>query len=114
VTQLYETPVNRFVASFVGDNTVLDGKVSATEGELASVQLPDGSAADRHQREPAPWPAAVVACMRPERIHVCTSPPTGLRPIRAGQRRADVIYFGDHLRLRCKVASQAEATVKMR
>jgi putative spermidine/putrescine transport system ATP-binding protein len=54
----------------------------------------------------------VQACIRPERIHAHF----------AADRPADncisatvddVIYFGDHLRLRCRIAKQPEATVKI-
>jgi len=39
VDRLYETPTNRFVANFVGDNAVLEAKVHATEGEDCVVAL---------------------------------------------------------------------------
>jgi putative spermidine/putrescine transport system ATP-binding protein len=112
VTQLYETPVNRFVASFVGDNTVLDGQVSATEGKACSVQLPCGSALTGVNVNQAVASSPVKACIRPERIHVhFASDRPAANCLQASVD--DVIYFGDHLRLRCKVASQAEATVKI-
>ena len=39
VDRLYETPANRFVASFVGDNSVLDARVIQNNGETLEVQL---------------------------------------------------------------------------
>ena len=42
VDRLYETPVNRFVANFVGDNAVLQAKVHATNGDTCDVVLPSG------------------------------------------------------------------------
>src|SRR5690606_24871914 len=39
VDRLYETPTNRFVANFVGDNAVLEAKVHATDGEECVVAL---------------------------------------------------------------------------
>ncbi|MEO5738340.1 MAG: ATP-binding cassette domain-containing protein, partial [Variovorax sp.] len=41
VDRLYEMPANRFVAGFVGDNTVLKGTLQAG-GEVATMALPDG------------------------------------------------------------------------
>lgn len=43
VERLYEGPVNRFVATFVGDNTALSGRVTQTQGHNAVVALPNGA-----------------------------------------------------------------------
>ncbi len=112
VTQLYETPVNRFVAGFVGDNTVFDGQISAAEGAGCTVQLPCGSALDGVNVNQASANIPVKACIRPERIHVHFAAD---RPSANCLQASvdDVIYFGDHLRLRCKVAGQLDATVKV-
>ncbi len=112
VTQLYETPVNRFVAGFVGDNTVFDGQVSATADGSCTVQLPCGSVVSGVNVNQATGNSPVKACIRPERIHAhfATDRPSA-NCLQASVD--DVIYFGDHLRLRCKVERQAEATVKI-
>ncbi|MFZ4626003.1 MAG: ABC transporter ATP-binding protein, partial [Rhodoferax sp.] len=112
VTQLYETPVNRFVAGFVGDNTVFNGQVVAIDGSACSVQLPCGSTLTGVNVNQAASSSPVKACIRPERIH----PHFAVDRPAANCLQAtvdDVIYFGDHLRLRCKLAQQAEATVKI-
>src|SRR6516164_6977513 len=41
--RMYETPANRFVAGFIGDGTMLDGVVTATEGAACTVGLASGS-----------------------------------------------------------------------
>ncbi|MDD3936880.1 ABC transporter ATP-binding protein [Rhodoferax sp.] len=112
VNQLYETPANRFVAGFVGDNTVFRGKVSAVQGANCTVQLPCGSTLEGINVNAAKVGQAIQACIRPERI--CPQP--GTDPATVNGLRAkvnDVIYLGDHLRLRCVVANQANATVKI-
>ncbi len=112
VTQLYETPANRFVAGFVGDNSVFDGQVVATQSGQCAVQLPCGSTLTGLNVNAAVNASAVQACIRPERIVALS---TAERP--AGnclQATVDnLIYFGDHLRLRCSVAHQAPTTVKI-
>ena len=112
VTQLYEKPVNRFVAGFVGDNTVFDALVTQTDGTGCSVQLPCGTVVSGINVNAASVGAKVQACIRPERIvpHFASERPC---PNCIAANVADVIYFGDHLRLRCQVANQAEATVKI-
>ena len=112
VSQLYETPANRFVAGFVGDNTVFRGKVTAVQSANCTVQLPCGSILEGINVNAATVGQTVQACIRPERINPQISNdqavPNGLRA-----NVNDVIYLGDHLRLRCVVANQVKATVKI-
>jgi len=112
VNQLYETPTNRFVAGFVGDNTVFDGLVLQAEGQQCGVQLPCGSTVSGVNVNAASKSSKVQACIRPERIQVLFGTD---QPATNGLRATvnDVIYFGDHLRLRCKVDHQVDATVKI-
>jgi putative spermidine/putrescine transport system ATP-binding protein len=112
VTQLYETPVNRFVASFVGDNTVFEGNVVATNGTNCDVQLPCGTRFTGLNVNSAMNGNPIQACMRPERIAVNlgAEKPVGNS---IASTVADVIYFGDHLRLRCTLPRQVDATVKI-
>jgi putative spermidine/putrescine transport system ATP-binding protein len=112
VGQLYETPSNRFVAGFVGDNTVLKGQLSRG-GEHAEMRLPDGRLLHGLNVGGAVSGAAVEACVRPERVVLHRQPDAqGANILPA--RVARVIYFGDHLRLLCAMGGdQAEATVKL-
>lgn len=112
VDRLYETPTNRFVAGFVGDNTVFDGVVVETAGSQCAVKLPCGSILTGLNVNHAAKAAAVQVCIRPERIRALS---TSERPAANGLQATvdDLIYFGDHLRLRCTVASQPSATVKV-
>jgi putative spermidine/putrescine transport system ATP-binding protein len=124
VDRLYEAPATRFVAGFVGDSTQLAGTIAAREphdaADDARVQVVPGVAplAARNVDRLAPG-AAAVACIRPERIEAHFAPPpadvTNVVPARV----ADVVYFGDHLRLRCALdgvattATDGDATVKL-
>jgi len=112
VTALYESPVNRFVASFVGDNTVFNGTVTTTGDELCEVRLPCGTLLNGLNVNAVHTGTAIQACVRPERIIVHT---VDAKPCDNSIRAVldDVIYFGDHLRLRCTLQEQAEATVKI-
>jgi putative spermidine/putrescine transport system ATP-binding protein len=112
VNQLYETPANRFVAGFVGDNTVLRGTVAQLSGVQCQVQLPCGTLLSGLNVNDAKNAHQVQACIRPERIvvHLNDTQPTHncLAAV-----VTDVIYFGDHLRLRCTLPNQEDATVKI-
>jgi len=110
VDRLYETPANRFVAGFVGDSTTLEGVVVGSSGTGCIVGLPNGvrmSGVNVNGAEPG---ERVLCGIRPERIEL-----TGvLNQANTFEATvADIIYFGDHLRLRCSVPQQEDAMVKL-
>ncbi len=110
VDRLYEAPANRFVAGFVGDNTVLDGVVTATSATSCMVGLSNGCRFTGLNVNGAKVGDNVQCCIRPERLElagVLNQANTFEAVV------ADVIYFGDHLRLRCSIAQQEDAMVKL-
>ncbi len=109
VETLYETPANRFVAGFVGDSTVLDGQIEAVNGNACTLRLPHGVQLQGVNVNQAKVGETVQCGVRPERLQVAESP--GANTFEA--RMLDLIYFGDHLRVRCEVAGQEPATIKM-
>jgi len=112
VTSLYETPTNRFVAGFIGDNTVFHGQVNSVAKDQCAVQLADGSSVSGINVNAAEVATRVKACIRPERIRVhSASDRPAFNCVSATVN--DLIYLGDHLRLRCQVDEQTEATVKI-
>ena len=116
VEELYERPSNRFVAGFVGDSTLLAGAAGAAEGRLCELVLPTGERLAGINVNGAEPGQPVVASVRPERIEALLQPPPEGSELSSNIVQAaisDVIYFGDHLRLRCAIAGQAQATVKV-
>lgn len=116
VEELYEAPSNRFVAGFVGDSTLLKGKLFGGQpgGESrAGIELPDGRVLHGINVNHPTAGAQVEAYIRPERIVLHRQTPAASADVLPA-RVARVIYFGDHLRLLCEVGpGQAEATVKL-
>jgi len=109
VGHLYETPVNRFVASFVGDSTVLQAEVTRLEGAHCEVRLPNGIVL-RGLNVNASSVGDTVQCgTRPERLKIAEVAGSNTFQTKV----LDVIYFGDHLRLRCELSGQPDATIKM-
>ena len=111
VDRLYETPANRFVAGFVGDNSVLDARVIQNNGDTCEVQLADGTHLHGVNVNHAQVGDTVQCSVRPERIAVVDASHPGGNRVAATIN--DVIYFGDHLRLRCQVPEQPEMSVKV-
>ena len=106
---LYERPMNAFVAQFIGENNRLKGRVKAVEGQEALVEL-DGGGFSR---------ALAVNCggagnrtelsIRPERVSIGDSS----LPNRAEGRVEELIYLGDHIRCRMSVLGHDEFIVKV-
>ncbi|MEY4416624.1 MAG: hypothetical protein RIQ53_3917 [Pseudomonadota bacterium] len=113
VERLYETPANRFVAGFVGDSTPLAGTVGTATGASCELVLAGGERLSGINVNGALPGQAALASVRPERIEACFTPSEpGANVIQAAVN--DVIYFGDHLRLRCALPGQSQpATVKL-
>ena len=109
VDNLYETPLNRFVAGFVGDSTVLQAEVIRLDGGHCEVRLPSGVQLRGINVNAAGVGDAVQCGTRPERLQIAQTASANTFQSQV----LDVIYFGDHLRLRCEVAGQPDATIKM-
>ncbi|TSE24640.1 Spermidine/putrescine import ATP-binding protein PotA [Tepidimonas sediminis] len=110
VERLYETPVNRFVATFVGDSTNLPGTVAAAREGGVIVDVGGGVRLTALNVNAAGPGTPVTCCIRPERIGVLADDETASDNVLMATVE-DVIYFGDHVRLRCRHA-QHEITVK--
>jgi len=108
---LYESPCNTFVANFIGDNNVLHGKVVRVDGDYCELQLADGARVMGRNVAGASVGAAAVGCIRPERIRIGDAQPARANVL-AGLTR-DIVYFGDHVRMRCALPDQPECFVKV-
>jgi len=97
--QIYETPANRFVADFIGNVNLMDGRLIAGGADHALIDTADG----RHRVEPgieAPAGTTVTVAVRPEKIRLSRSAPesndheagTPVNQVHGTVR--DLAYFG--------------------
>jgi putative spermidine/putrescine transport system ATP-binding protein len=100
--ELYDEPVDAFVAGFVGENNSLPGTVRSRDGALCRVRLEDGAEVTARAAD-AEDGARCVVMVRPERVELAAD---GL-PARV----RDVLFQGDHLRLRLALGA-AELVAK--
>ncbi|MBU9609711.1 ABC transporter ATP-binding protein [Burkholderia multivorans] len=117
VDRLYESPCNEFVANFIGDSNRLRGTIARVDGEFCELRLGDGTRLiGRNVANAAPG-AAAIACIRPERMRLGREPEPPAAHGDAANRVAGealgLIYFGDHVRMRCAVPGQGECFVKV-
>jgi len=112
--QLYETPVNAFVARFIGENNRFDGSLEAVYGNQCTVRIAAGVCVEGALSTSLPAGSAVTVSLRPERVQIA---PVGHTIERVQGRYLtgtlrEVIYLGDHVRARVALAGIDDITVK--
>ncbi|WP_186194089.1 TOBE domain-containing protein, partial [Burkholderia gladioli] len=117
VDSLYESPCNEFVANFIGDSNKLRGTIANVNGEYCEFHLADGTRLTGRNIGGARAGTPATACIRPERMKLAAgvNGNGAARPganALAGEARG-LIYFGDHVRMRCGLPQQDECFVKV-
>ena len=100
--EIYEHPLNSFVANFIGENNALPGQVETMIDDTCEVRLATG---DRIRAQPIKVAAdgRTLVSIRPERLqleHRSTDKGNRLRAV-----VIETIYSGDHIRLHVKAGA---------
>ena len=115
VDRMYESPCNEFVANFIGDSNRLRGTIASVDGDFCDFRLDDGTRLVGRNIGKAAAGASAIACIRPERMNVVYGSDRAndaAANALAGEARS-LIYFGDHVRMRCAFKGQDECFVKV-
>ena len=105
---LYERPASRFVAGFIGESTLIAGKVVEDAGGVALLPASGGPPLPAREGGPRPGEDATLL-LRPEKTLVAPlSDPDGGLPAMV----QDVIYVGDVSRMIVRLQDGPEITVK--
>lgn len=96
--EVYETPSNRFVADFIGNVNLLDGRLSIDEPDHVVVESADCAHYIGHGITGTPGMTVTIA-LRPEKIRISREAPPPLDGTPAGLNRVqgtlqDLSYFG--------------------
>ena len=91
--EIYEQPNSRWVAQFVGEVNLIEGKVASIDAGGALIDSAAGRIRVRHVCEAKPQDAVCVA-LRPEKLRISCEPPPGDENRIAGQVW-DIGYLGD-------------------
>ena len=104
--ELYDSPVNPFVASFLGDNNMIGGvlEVAAPPGEIPGLaMIRTGSGQTLHARSRGSHglavKSAVTLCVRPEFLCLAPDKSSLVTPNCVNGTLIDLIHQGDHWRL---------------
>ncbi|WP_232622683.1 ABC transporter ATP-binding protein [Pseudorhodobacter sp. MZDSW-24AT] len=110
---LYERPDNSFVAGFIGENNKLPGTIEALSDGKALVRLATGELIDATPVNVTQKGQKTLVSIRPERVEFKPEMmPAGAHMIAA--EVLEVIYMGDILRARLRVAGSDDFVMKMR
>ncbi len=112
---LYEEPRRAFVAHFIGENNLLAGTVTHTDGDICTVEA-DGGAVNAFDVQGSAPGDAVLLAIRPERVGVApegVSADTGHYANELVADVADVVFIGDHLRVRLKFGERDDFIAKI-
>ena len=110
---LYERPETSFVAQFIGENNKLMGTIEELTGDKALVRLATGELIDATPVNVREKGGRTLVSIRPERVEFKPEMmPPGAHTI--GAEVLEVIYMGDILRARLRVAGSDDFVMKMR
>ncbi|MCA3458537.1 MAG: ABC transporter ATP-binding protein [Rhodobacter sp.] len=105
--EIYEAPVNRFVAGFIGETNLLPVRVASFAGGMARVVLPGGHQLTCPGAQTAPTGTPHVS-IRPERM---TLVPPGSGDLDASVER--LIYLGTDLQVLARLADGTALHLRM-
>lgn len=109
VDTLYESPCSTFVAGFVGDCNQLNATIESVDNGNCVVRLANNSPLTGLNIHDLPSGSPCVVAIRPERLHIADSD----APNAITATALDTVYFGDHVRLRCRIGEEASVFVKL-
>jgi putative spermidine/putrescine transport system ATP-binding protein len=107
---LYERPQNSFVAQFIGENNRLQGTVVAVNGTACQVEV-DGAKVEALPIKIGGPGAPTTLSLRPERVKL--NPVNGACSNVFSGRVEELIYLGDHTRVRASVCGNQDFVIKV-
>jgi putrescine transport system ATP-binding protein len=94
-SEIYEQPNSRWVAEFIGDVNLIEGRVVSSSAQETIVTALDGQRLRVSQGTNSGAGATVWIALRPEKIRIATERPADTAENCVGGRVADIGYLGD-------------------
>jgi putative spermidine/putrescine transport system ATP-binding protein len=108
---LYERPMNAFVANFIGENNRLRGTVQERANGTCVVKTDDGAIVNALPVNVGEVGERTTLSLRPERVTV--RPGTGACPNVFEAKVEELIYLGDHVRTRVNLLGHDDFIIKI-
>jgi putative spermidine/putrescine transport system ATP-binding protein len=109
--EVYENPGNSFVANFIGENNNLQGRIESADGDHRAVRLHTGETVVARAARVRDIGAATTLSVRPERLVI--NPRESEFANRFKASVLEVIYFGDHDRVRLAMLGQEDFVARI-
>ncbi|MBY5348809.1 ABC transporter ATP-binding protein [Rhizobium leguminosarum] len=93
--EIYEAPNCRFVADFIGDVNIFDGKVASSGNGTVEISVDSGFSVRVAASETSSAGSAVGFAIRPEKMRVGRTPPANASVNAARGELWDIAYLGD-------------------
>ncbi|MBY5329615.1 ABC transporter ATP-binding protein [Rhizobium leguminosarum] len=93
--EIYEAPNSRFVADFIGDVNIFDGKVASSGNGTIEISIDSGFSVRVAASETPSAGSAVGFAIRPEKMRVGRTPPANASVNAARGELWDIAYLGD-------------------
>ncbi|OWV85352.1 ABC transporter ATP-binding protein [Rhizobium sp. N122] len=93
--EIYEAPNSRFVADFIGDVNIFDGKVASSGNGTVEISVDSGFSVRVAASETPPAGSAVGFAIRPEKMRVTRQAPANASVNAARGELWDIAYLGD-------------------
>ena len=112
-TDIYEHPVNRFVADFIGDTNFLDGEIVAVNDDLVTCRLGSNSMFEAENSGAHKIGDQVTLFLRPEKISLSAVGATNGQDTRPG-KVANMTYLGNQAAYTVDMGDGIELTAQAR
>jgi putative spermidine/putrescine transport system ATP-binding protein len=106
-SQIYDHPATQFVAEFIGETNLIDGKVSGALNGQTQIRLSNGQDIRVDAEAPLLAGQDIRLSLRPERVRLNTDDSTSNK---LSATVSDIVYHGDHLRVALDFAGQSLVT----
>lgn len=111
-TEIYHKPANTFVAKFLGETNLLQGRVERRDGQQYAIRVDCETLINLVSNRNMPIDETIIACIRPENIHLSTEDTAvGSNCVRATLKRKT--FLGDSWRLEFITQGHTEILVRM-
>lgn len=105
--QIYDHPATQFVAEFIGETNLIDGKVSGSLNGQTQIRLSNGQDIRVDAEAPLLAGQDIRLSLRPERVRLNINDTTSNQ---LTATVSDIVYHGDHLRVALDFAGQSLVT----
>ena len=112
-TGIYEHPVNRFVADFIGDTNFLDGEIVSVTDDLVTCKIGTQSMFEAENSGDHKVGDQVVLFLRPEKITLSAAPDKSSTDSRPGTV-ANIVYLGNQAAYTVDLGDGIELTAQAR